>query len=133
VSVSLLQLASALPPFSTAGGVGTIVVTLSPTVTTTVQLGSDAVAFRMTVTEPDGDLVDPGLADTVEVVIRGPDGGLTAEGADIVSAADGLLEWTTPAGYFPTGGRWKVQARLTYPDGTVYYSPPFTVRVKANV
>jgi hypothetical protein len=112
-------------------GSSSIVVTLSTSKTTTVQEDSDAVTYRMTLTEPDGDPVDLSGADEVVAVLRGPGGAGTQVTLTVLDAAAGLVSLTLPDGYFPTPGRWKVQPRVVWGEDD-YYNAPFKVRVKAN-
>jgi hypothetical protein len=51
----------------------------------------------------------------------------------VVDAALGLAAYAPPSGYFSTPGRWKIQAKIGWGDGSFFYSPVFKVKVKANL
>lgn len=111
-----------------------IIVVLAAGKSTTVQVGSDAVRFHLPLTEPDGDLLDLTNATGIEVVLVGPDKTRTVDPAAALSpAAAGVIEHTPEADFFPTSGRWKLQAAITFSDGRKYFSTVFKVKVKANL
>jgi hypothetical protein len=68
----------------------------------------------------------------VSAVFRDP-AGVRVTAAAVVSVTGGLADCQTPVGYFTAAGRWLIQARVTYGDGTVYFSKPFRVKAKENL
>jgi hypothetical protein len=136
VPVNILSPLVLSPPLALSGGGAggsLIVVTLSQTVTTTVQAASDGITFRLPLTEPDGDPLDLSNVDTLVAVIRDPAGVKVEHAMAVVSVTGGLADCQTPVGYFTAAGRWLIQARVTYGDGTVYFSKPFRVKAKENL
>jgi hypothetical protein len=136
MAIDILSLLEVAPPFTLSaapagGGSSSIIVTLSTKKTTTVQLASDGVTYRMSLTEPDGDPVDLSDADEVVAVLRGPGGAGTQVTLAVLDATAGLVSMTMPDGYFPSTGRWKVQPRVVWGSDD-YYNSPFRVKVKAN-
>jgi hypothetical protein len=109
------------------------VVVLSATVSTTLQEDSDAVHFHLPLTEPDGDVLDLSDADTLVAVVSAPDRTKSTRSLTVVDADGGVAAYAPPSGFFTTPGRWKIQAKIGWGDGSFYFSPVFKVKVKANL
>jgi len=76
-------------------------------------------AIVITLTHPNGVVVDISGATTKEYMVRSPSGTVSANPVSFVTdGTDGKLTWTVPALFLNAEGTWLIQAHVT--DGATY-------------
>jgi hypothetical protein len=100
----------------------------------TIQLNSVGVTIRATVKDPDGNAVDLTTLASAQLVFLAKSGARKTRAAAVDGAATlGAVRYVTQAGDLDEAGRWKVQAKLTFIDGSVLYTLPGKFKVKDNI
>lgn len=97
-----------------------------------LQAGVVGAVITVTLTE-DGAALNLTTAASVEVVLRGPRGPRVTKDATIIDAANGLVRVSTAAADLDLHGKWQIQARITFDDGTIFPSEVLTFEVGPNL
>ena len=98
-----------------------------------IHLGDIGTAFRLTILDCAGAIVDISAASVKEVVFRKPDMTVVAQaGAFYTDGTDGVVQYVTVADDLDQLGNWKIQAEVTLPTGT-WSSNVETFKVHKNL
>lgn len=72
--------------------------------------------------KPDDEIIDLTNVDSVDLIIRGPDGAITNTGHQATNISSpptsGVIVYTREAGDIDTEGSYQAEARINYSDGT---------------
>jgi hypothetical protein len=83
-----------------------------------IRAGDVGTAFRYRILDQDGNPFDLSTATALRLFFEVPGGEVTEHTASLVGdGTDGLLQYVGASGDIPRGGNYRVQAKVTRPDG----------------
>jgi hypothetical protein len=92
-----------------------------------VHVGDIGTEYRVRITDA-GEPFDPTEATTKSLIFHLPSGTVSKDAEVVHSDADWFLVYrVTEAGFHTRAGRFSMQARLEFPDGSIYHSSIQTV------